>query len=74
MSDDNDNVIVLPVVTKLDIPADRILDGALEDKLDKVVVLGYDMEGEEYFASSIADGGEVIWLIERAKLKLLNTV
>lgn len=38
-----------------------------------IVVLGYDPAGEEYFASSIADGADVIWLLERLKLKLLTT-
>ena len=39
---------------------------------DGVVVLGFDDDGELCFASSIADGGTVIWLLEQAKLALLN--
>ena len=58
-------------LTKLDIPVDRILDGT-KDKLDSVVILGYDKDREEYFASSIADGGEVLWLLERCKQELMG--
>lgn len=59
-------------ITKLDLPADRVLQGALDAGLKCAVVLGYDKEGEEYFASSIADGADVLWLMERLKLSLLT--
>lgn len=66
------NVVVLPVVTRLDLPPERILSAAIGAELKSVVVVGYDKDGEEYFASSLADGGDVVWLMERAKLKLLK--
>lgn len=66
------NVIPLNMVTSLDIPADRVLDAAKEAGLTRVVVMGYCEDGSEYFASSVADGGEVVWMIERSKLKLLR--
>lgn len=59
-------------ITKLDIPVDRVLDGAMDEQLRCVVVLGYDVDGKEYFASSIADGADVLWLLERLKLRLLT--
>lgn len=58
-------------ITKLDIPADRVLEAAV-GALDQVVIMGYDHEGREYFASSVADGGDVLWLMERCKKKLLE--
>jgi len=64
-------VIILDMVTRLDLPADRILESAV-GKLDKVVIMGYDKDGNEYFASSFADGGDVLWLTERMKKALLN--
>lgn len=67
----NDKIKYLPTVTKLDIDPDRVLKYAI-GKLKSAVVIGYDEEGQEYFASSIADGGEVLWLLERLKLNLLN--
>ena len=60
-------------VTRLDIPVERVLDEARAAGLKCTVVLGYDSEGEEYFASSIADGADVLWLLERLKLQLLRT-
>lgn len=67
---DNSNVVMWNGITKLDLDPDRVLDAAL-GKLDTVVILGYDKDGDEYFASSVSDGGTVVWLMERAKMKLL---
>lgn len=64
-------VIPLNNVTRLDLPPDRVLEAAIGE-LSNVVVLGYDKDGGEYFASSVADGGTVVWLMERLKLKLLT--
>jgi hypothetical protein len=64
-------VIPLNTVTRLDIPADRVLNAALAAGLEKVVVLGYSAD-ETYFASSIANGPEVLWLLEKLKLDLLT--
>ncbi len=69
---ENDNVIPLGNITRLDLPVDRVLDAAKEDISERVVVLGWDKDGELYFASSFADGGDVMWLLEKAKLALLN--
>lgn len=67
------NVIDLPCVTKLNSDPDRILRAAL-DKLEDVIIIGYDKEGEEYFKSSIPGGPEVLWHLERAKHKLIEIV
>ena len=64
-------VIPIGCITKLDLPVDRVLDSA-KNNLDSVVIAGYDKEGELYFASTMADGGEVLWLIEQLKIQLLN--
>ena len=68
----SNNIIPLGNITKLDLPTDRVLDGCKGDCTAGVVVLGFDDEGELYFTSSIADGGEVIWLLEMAKKHLLE--
>lgn len=65
------NVVYLQTVTRLDLPPDRILEGAM-GKLDGVIVLGYTKDEHEYFALSYADGGEALWLVERFKKALLN--
>lgn len=66
------NVIELPVVTFLDIPVERIIRKAGEANLETVVIVGWDADGELYFAGSVADGGEVLWLLEKAKRALLE--
>jgi len=65
-------VVPLGNITRLDLPTNRVLEGAKDHCSDGVVVLGFDDDGEFYFASSIADGGSVIWLMEMAKKRLLE--
>ena len=67
-----DNVHTLGVITSLDLTPERVLDGAMKRGLTGVVVLGYEADGNEFFSSSYADGPEVLWLLERLKLALLN--
>ena len=68
-----DKIVSFPGITSLDLPPDRVLREAI-GKLDGVVVMGYEKgeDGEEYFASSYADGGDVLWLLARCKKKLLG--
>lgn len=65
------NVIALDTVSSIDVPASRVLAAALEADLDGVVILGYQ-NGREYFASSYANGRDCLWLIERARHKLMR--
>jgi hypothetical protein len=64
-------VINLPCVTSIDLPPNRVLQGAW-GKLKGVVLIGWDKDNEFYFASSIADGYEVLWLLEMAKKELME--
>lgn len=68
----NDKVTILRCITTLDLPPERVLKDALEQDLQGVVVLGYRKDGSELFCSSYADGGTVVWMMERAKRKLLE--
>jgi hypothetical protein len=65
-------VVYPDIPTSLDIPVERVLDGASESDLEVVVVLGYTKDGMEFFSSSVADGGTVLWLLERAKKELIE--
>lgn len=67
-----DNVVPLGNITKLDLPTDRILDAAKSHCTEGVVILGFDDDGSFYFASSIAAGDTVLWLMEVAKKELLE--
>lgn len=64
-------IIDLPVITTLNLDPDRVLEKAIGN-LDTCIIIGYDKNGDEYFSSSISDGGDVIWLLERTKKKLLE--
>lgn len=66
-------VIPFNGITRLDLPPDRILEAAA-GRLEGVVVIGFDHEGELYAASSYADGGTVLWLLEQCKRNLLKAV
>lgn len=65
-------IITLDVITKLDIPVERVIDGAKKADLETAVVIGWDKDGEFYFASNKADGADVLWLLEQAKKRLLE--
>ncbi len=57
-------------ITKLDLDPDLILD-ELKGKIENFVVLGYDKEGNFFFSSTIADGGDILWLIEILKKRMV---
>lgn len=65
------NIVILPVITRLDIPVDRVINSAKESDLQEIVVIGHTKEGDLYFSSNKADGGSVLWLLESAKKELL---
>lgn len=67
------NVVNLDVITTLPLDPDRILEAAV-GKLERVLVIGVDKDGDEYFASSDPDGGTAVWDMERAKFKLMKVV
>ena len=66
------DVVTLKQITRLDLPPERILNGALEKGLDVAIVVGVDRDGEFYFAGSAADGSETLWWLEIAKKRLLE--
>jgi len=70
----NAKVLMFTGGTTLDLPASRVLTGALELDLQSAVVMGFSKDGQAYFSSSIADGGTVLWLVECLKKKLLSGV
>lgn len=67
-------VVRLKCVTTLDLDPDVVLEEAV-GCLKGVVIMGYLKEDDtEYFASSIADGSDILWLMERMKNQLLKIV
>ena len=59
-------------ITRLDLSPEAMLEQAKEWATGGVIVIGYDEDGDLQFASSMADGGEVLWYLEQAKLALLT--
>lgn len=68
----NDKVVVLNCVTRLPIPVERVLEGATKAECTELLVVGYDKDGDFYFAASQPGGPDALWLLEQAKLALLN--
>ncbi len=66
------NVIPLGKVTHLDLSPDQVLHGAVGE-LNALVIMAWDKDGDLYFASTMADGGEVLWLMEQCKKRLLES-
>lgn len=67
-----DNVVILPVITTLDVPVERILNKAQEADLDAALVIGWKKDGGFFFASSYADSAQVIYLLRRGEHDLLK--
>lgn len=65
------DVVHLPVVTSLDLHPDKVLLGAL-GQMETAVVIGWDCDGELYIASSISDGGNLLWLLRKVERQLLE--
>lgn len=66
------NVIDLPVITTVPIPAEKILRRAIERDLQRCMIIGVDQDGEMYFCSTHSDGPETLWLMEQVKAALLE--
>lgn len=56
-------------ITTQDIPVDRVLNAAKE--CDHVLIIGLK-DGEPRYYSSSADRYQMLWLLERLKLRLLT--
>lgn len=69
-----DNVVSFTGITRLDSDPQRVIEAAQKAGLEGVVILGYTEDGAEYFAASYASGPDVLWLLERCKLALLDAV
>jgi len=69
----NENRIIVSGVTCPDIPVDTVLQTAVGE-LNEVVIIGTHKDGREYFASSVADGPNVNWMLDRAKKALIEII
>lgn len=65
------DVVRFTGITRLDLNPDDVRDN-IPDGMEGIVVMGYTAEGEFYFASSYADGAQLIYLAEVMKHKLMR--
>jgi hypothetical protein len=65
-------VIDLPVITRLDLPPKRVLARAAKRTFQRVLVIGVLEDGSEFVAASAADGGTLLWDMERVRHKLMR--
>lgn len=56
----------------LDTPVETVLQNAIDTGLTEVVVVGFDKNEQTFFASSKADGGDVLWHLARAQHQLMT--
>lgn len=66
------DITVLDCLTTLDVPVDRVLEGAIEQDLRSVMVIGWDKDGKFYVASSDTRKADLNWLLDLAKQRLLE--
>jgi hypothetical protein len=62
-------LVLFPGITTLPIEPERIFETA--PKLKEAIVVGTTETGDLYFASSVPGGPEALWLLERARHKLM---
>lgn len=53
-------------------PDDRLQEAV--GIVEGCVIVGFDKDGDDYFASSYADGADVVFLLERAKYNIMRKI
>jgi hypothetical protein len=59
-------------VKYLDVPGAEVLKAALEANLANAVVIGWDTDGDFFFASTEANHSVTLWLLAHAQKMLLD--
>ena len=70
----SDNVVPFNGITSINTDPNLVLNIALKAGLKEVVIVGYDDDGTEYFASSLSDAAGALWHLERGKHSLMKLV
>lgn len=66
------NILRFPRPANADIPPEQVLLDSISRNLTDCIVIGRTKEGDLFFAGSMADGGDALWLMELAKKDLLG--
>lgn len=67
-------IVQFPGLTTARLPAEQVLDAAINERLDEAVILGWDKDGKLWVSATTADLREILWLIEKAKRFVLEDV
>lgn len=68
----NDNIINFPCLNSEDIPVDRLLEQALSENLESVLLIGKYKNGDYFLSSSDVDVKNILWLIEVLKREIME--
>ena len=69
----SDNIVILNCETTLDIPVERVLEGAVEDAGSfKNVLVITDTDGTIELRTSTGQKSEIIYMLEVTKAKILE--
>lgn len=68
----NDNIIKFPCLNSEDIPVDRLLEQALSENLESVLLIGKYKNGDYFLSSSDVDVKNMLWLIEVLKREIME--
>ena len=65
-------VIPFSGTTRNDISPEKVLDGAKDQKFKNILIIGLCDDNDHYCAASTAKKGDLLWLIEVFKAKLIS--
>jgi hypothetical protein len=68
------DVIRPDFITKHDIPAEDVINGAKDAKFESVMVVGWTKDEGHYLASSTGDAAEMLFILELAKKRVIDEV
>lgn len=69
-----ENVAIFPGATEEDYDPNVVLAAAQRANLESVFVVGWTQDGELFASASIANCGDLLWLMEVAKAKMMRAV
>lgn len=61
------DVVEIGCVTSLDRPPEKVLQKAIDEKVEDLIVLGWAPDGEFYVDCTSANGAEFLWKLELAR-------
>jgi len=66
------DIVAFPGPTTADIPADQVLQAAIDHGMEDVIVIGWTTDGDLYAATSGGSVGDNLLLLELARRNLIE--